>query len=456
VIVSINPTTYSANPGAPTAAPASSVDAQAFSSKLSAASSTQNSGSSAAKPGGSVIHDRKVHHSASSKSADTVPDSTPATAPAASPSTLPPMAPTTRSAEAQPKTDAAADGGGFPATQPESAARSDAPQPADGDPKHLPASADAASQPSNGSPADHEATLRDAIATAQNGSMTTGVLSAGQAAASVATLASFPLSGVPLKGIKGQPTTQAASAPGTVPSATADRQHKAAAADDSSNTDSSGTSQGSSSDQPGTKPLVADMTLPQDGPLAAHTGPVAALPVSVAPAPVHTGGPVQTAPAPAALVPAAYLGMLQPDALATPFVSSARLIQSIQQSDMRVGLNSLEFGAISIHTSTDRGVISSQITLGHEELARTISSHLSALQETPGIPQVFSVRVDTSSPPAGDSSGPSQHSPGDRQQQQTGRTAQSRSTELQPRLEYNLPIPVRNLDGLNARLDIRI
>jgi hypothetical protein len=148
--------------------------------------------------------------------------------------------------------------------------------------------------------------------------------------------------------------------------------------------------------------------------------------------------------------------MLQPDAVATPFVSSARLIQSIQQSDMRVGLNSLEFGAISIHTSTERGVISSEITLSHEELARTISSHLSAIQETPGTPQVFSVRVDTSSPTHGDSSGPSQHSPDDRQQQQTGRTTQSRSTELQPRSEYTLPVAARNLDGLDARLDIRI
>jgi hypothetical protein len=154
-------------------------------------------------------------------------------------------------------------------------------------------------------------------------------------------------------------------------------------------------------------------------------------------------------------VSAAYVGT-QPDAVAAPFVSSARLIQSIQQSDMRVGLNSAEFGAISIHTSTERGVISSEITLGHAELASTISSHISAMQEQHGTPQALSVRVDTSSSTAGDSSGLSQQSPGDRQQQQAGRTTSSRSIESQPRPDYNLPIAARTLDGLDARLDIRI
>ncbi len=148
--------------------------------------------------------------------------------------------------------------------------------------------------------------------------------------------------------------------------------------------------------------------------------------------------------------------MPQAEPVTAPFVSSARLIQSIQQSDMHVGLNSLEFGAISIRTSTERGVISSEITLAHAELARTIGSHISAMQELPGTPLALSVRMDTSSSNPGDSSGPSQQSPDDRQQHLAGRTTAMRSTESQPRLDSNLPIALRTLDGLNARLDIRI
>ena len=447
MIASINPTTYSATAEASAGSPDLPGDSQAFRSTLSAASSTQDAASSNTKPSGTVVHDRKVHHHASLNSADTLPASTPVSAPATPPSTLPPMPPTSRTAEAQPKIDA---GGseGFPAMQPEPAGDSAAPQPADGDHSDLPGADDTASQPAAALPTDHEAALRDAIAALQNGSIAANVQPAGQAA--------FPLAGVPLKGAKGQPTTQAPAAASTVSSTAPDRQHKTAASDDASNTDSSGTSQGNAQDQGSSKTQVADLTLPQDGPLAGHAGPAAALTLDAAPTPVHTSGSVQAAPVQAETVPAAYLAMLQPDAVATPFVSSARLIQSIQQSDMRVGLNSLEFGAISLHSSTDRGVISSEITLGHAELARTISAHLSAMQELPGTPMALSVRVDTGSPTAGDSSGSSQRSPGDKQQQEAGRTTQSRSANLQPRSEYNLPIAARSQDGHDVRLDIRI
>ena len=72
------------------------------------------------------------------------------------------------------------------------------------------------------------------------------------------------------------------------------------------------------------------------------------------------------------------------DAGAMPGVSSAHLVQSLHQSEMRLGMNSSEFGAISISTSVSRQTVSAQISVDHSELSRALSLHLPAVEERLG------------------------------------------------------------------------
>jgi hypothetical protein len=109
-------------------------------------------------------------------------------------------------------------------------------------------------------------------------------------------------------------------------------------------------------------------------------GQVPSNPAASAP---HTAAPVATiATTVAAAVPQA------------PEVNTARLMQSVGQSDMRVGLHSAEFGDISIRTSATRDLVSAQISLGHDELARTLVTHLPELQARLGGAQPMEVRID--------------------------------------------------------------
>jgi epidermal growth factor receptor substrate 15 len=61
-------------------------------------------------------------------------------------------------------------------------------------------------------------------------------------------------------------------------------------------------------------------------------------------------------------------------------ISSAKLIQSASQAEMRVGMQSSEFGNISISASTTRDAVTAQISVDHTELAKTLSSQLSDFQ----------------------------------------------------------------------------
>jgi hypothetical protein len=79
---------------------------------------------------------------------------------------------------------------------------------------------------------------------------------------------------------------------------------------------------------------------------------------------------------------------------ALPVINTARLIQSIGQSEMRVGMRSNEFGNISINTSATRNLISAQISVDHGELAKAIAANLPDIQAKLGGSQALDVRVD--------------------------------------------------------------
>jgi flagellar hook-length control protein FliK len=60
-------------------------------------------------------------------------------------------------------------------------------------------------------------------------------------------------------------------------------------------------------------------------------------------------------------------------------ISTARLIQTMGESEMRVGMRSAEFGDISIRTSVSQQQLTAQISVDHSELGNAISAHLPSL-----------------------------------------------------------------------------
>lgn len=61
-------------------------------------------------------------------------------------------------------------------------------------------------------------------------------------------------------------------------------------------------------------------------------------------------------------------------------LNSASLIQSMSQSEMRVGMHSAEFGDISVRTSVSAQQVQAQIEVDHSELGNAISAHISSLE----------------------------------------------------------------------------
>ena len=90
---------------------------------------------------------------------------------------------------------------------------------------------------------------------------------------------------------------------------------------------------------------------------------------------------------------------------AVPVINTAKLIQSMGQSEMRVGMRSNEFGNISISTSATRDLISAQISLDHGELARTLAAHLPEMQARLGGNQAMDVRIDMNGQAMGQGAG---------------------------------------------------
>jgi hypothetical protein len=151
----------------------------------------------------------------------------------------------------------------------------------------------------------------------------------------------------------------------------------------------------------------------------APNGGITAPPQTSAPLAAHrTEAPHNAAPA----------GLPPPPAL--PVINTARLIQNIGQSEMRVGMRSSDFGNISISTSATRDVVSAQISLEHSELARTLAVHLPEMQARLGSNnQAMNVRIDLNGPGTGTSSGMSNGSAdgsrGDRQQKGSAASTQA-------------------------------
>jgi hypothetical protein len=151
-------------------------------------------------------------------------------------------------------------------------------------------------------------------------------------------------------------------------------------------------------------------------------------------------------------------------AQSAPVINTAKLIQSIGQSEMRVGMRSNEFGNISISTTANKDVISAQISLDHSELAKVLAAQLPEMQARLGGNQPMEVRIDMNGASTGHGAGTSgtmsngasdQSSAG---KQQSAYTASSYSNNSVGERQL-FPVAAATATGngnLNARLDIRV
>lgn len=65
-------------------------------------------------------------------------------------------------------------------------------------------------------------------------------------------------------------------------------------------------------------------------------------------------------------------------------INTARVLQSMSGSEMRMGMHSAEFGDISIRTTVSQQQMTAQIAVDHGDLGKAISAHLPAMQEKLG------------------------------------------------------------------------
>jgi hypothetical protein len=68
------------------------------------------------------------------------------------------------------------------------------------------------------------------------------------------------------------------------------------------------------------------------------------------------------------------------EAVAASGINAARLIQTISETEMRVGMHSTEFGDISIRTTVSQQQMLAQISLDHSDLGQAIAAHVSTVE----------------------------------------------------------------------------
>jgi hypothetical protein len=173
---------------------------------------------------------------------------------------------------------------------------------------------------------------------------------------------------------------------------------------------------------------------------------------------IQAGATTHTAKTPEIATPA-------PTALpqALPVINTAKLIQSMGQSEMRVGMRSTEFGNISISTSSTRDLISAQISLDHGELARTLTAHLPEMQARLGGNQPMDVRIEMNGASAGQTgtaggmyNGSADQSRGGRHQAGNAESNSSGNRFAGQQLSPAVSPAATSDRGLNVRLDIRV
>jgi hypothetical protein len=141
-------------------------------------------------------------------------------------------------------------------------------------------------------------------------------------------------------------------------------------------------------------------------------------------------------------------------------LNSAQLIQSVHGSEMRLGMNSAEFGNISINTSLNHQTLSAQISMDHSALGHALAMHLPAIEEKLGSAYGLQAKVElrdtASNSTASDSS--SNESRGDRRSQggSTGTSTAALQSPIGTLTSSNFTPSSTSMAASTSRLDIRI
>jgi hypothetical protein len=251
---------------------------------------------------------------------------------------------------------------------------------------------------------------------------------------------------------------------GTIADAAGLKQHAQTASDAGSQAGSQDSSSSSDQSQSAVPVAVQSAVMPQIA-VADHSGAAVAQVQSGSVAGATQGAPT-LAPASGHVAKAADTAAPAPagEPQTLPAINSARLIQSMGQTEMRVGMRSNEFGNISINTSSTRDLISAQISVDHGELAKTLAAHLPEMQARLGGDQPMNVRIDMNGTNTGlgsGSSGSMSNGSADQSQggrQQAGNAASSYSGATIPERQFSpVAAAMTSADGrLSARLDITV
>ncbi|MGO9339050.1 MAG: hypothetical protein ACLPY1_16270 [Terracidiphilus sp.] len=141
------------------------------------------------------------------------------------------------------------------------------------------------------------------------------------------------------------------------------------------------------------------------------------------------------------------------EVVAASGINTAKLMQSMGESAMHVGMRSSEFGDISIRTSiTDQQMVT-RISLDHSELSQAISAHVSTMQTKLGADFGLNSSIEVHNLGSSHSGEPGQSS--QREQRALNHSVQAGSAPFAPEEETGVSLAAMANAGNGNRLDIR-
>jgi hypothetical protein len=141
------------------------------------------------------------------------------------------------------------------------------------------------------------------------------------------------------------------------------------------------------------------------------------------------------------------------EAVTTSSVNTAKLMQTLGESEMHVGMRSSEFGDISIRTSINQQQMVTRISLDHSDLSQAISAHVSTLQTKLGENFGLNASIEVHNLASSHSGEPGQSS--QREQGALNQSAQAGGAQFVPEEESGITMEAPANAGNGNRLDIR-
>jgi hypothetical protein len=141
------------------------------------------------------------------------------------------------------------------------------------------------------------------------------------------------------------------------------------------------------------------------------------------------------------------------EAVATSGINAAKLIQTMGETEMRVGMHSSEFGNISIRTSVSQQQMLAQISLDHGDLSQAISAHISTMQTKLGNDSGLATLIQVNHQGASSSGEPGSSRQGE--QRAFVHSARSESAAVPAEIDVGMNPAALAGAGNGYRLDIR-